>query len=296
MKFSIVTPTYNSEKYISETIESVISQKGDFEIEYIIVDNCSDDNTVNIIKRYEDLLRKNHYDIKCNSVTFRYISETDNGMYDALSKGFSLVAGDIYAWINANDIYLPGAFAVVVKTFLKYPKIVWLKGITSYINENSTFYKAGQCLLYEQEWIQKGVYGRDAYFIQQDSVFWRADLWHRAGSFSPRLKLAGDYFLWKAFSQTAVLYSLKAYVSCFRKVEGQLSQNVEAYRRECKEITGSDNSSDRKIEFFFRYETLIPVVLRPFFYRLMFGNQNLNLVELIGGNEPMLRKTFYYIA
>jgi glycosyltransferase involved in cell wall biosynthesis len=296
MKFSIVTPSFNSEKYIAETIECVLSQKGDFEIEYIIVDNCSDDNTVDIIKKYDNLLRTKNYDIKCNAMTLKYISEPDNGMYEALNKGFSLATGDIYAWINANDIYLPGAFAIVVKTFVKYTQIVWLKGITSYINENSTSYKAGKCLLYEQRWIQKGVYGRDAYFIQQDSVFWRADLWRRAGSFSPGLKLAGDYFLWKAFSQTAVLYSLNAYVSCFRKVDGQLSQNVEAYRRECKEITGSDNYSERKIEYYFHYEPLIPDVLRPFIYRLMFGDQNLHLVELMNGDEPVLGAASYYIA
>lgn len=294
MKFSIITPSYNSEKFIAETIESVITQKGEFEIEYIIIDGGSTDNSVDIIKKYEQLVNKGVYECRCKNMRIRWLSEKDNGMYDAINKGFSMAVGDICAWINADDIYLPGAFDIVEKIFKKYPEVKWLKGITSYINESSTLYEMGNCFLYNQRWIQEGIYGRDAYFIQQDSVFWRSELWKSVGGIDSTLKLAGDYYLWKRFAEKTPLFTVKAYLSCFRKVEGQLSQNLEAYKHECTRITGK--FFNRKVWYFLGCEQAIPVLLRPFFYRLLFGRQELFLIELIDGQEPALRRVFYYKA
>lgn len=295
MKISIVTPSNNSEKFIAEAIESVISQKGDFEIEYFIIDNCSKDRTLDIIKRYEGLLEQGLYTIKCSKVNLKCFSERDKGMYDAINKGFSMATGDIFAWINADDFYLPGAFNIVAKVFQKYTEIKWLKGITSYINESSTIYKTGKCFLYNQQWIEEGVYGREAYFIQQDSVFWRSDLWKTVGKIDADLKLAGDYYLWKGFAKQTPLFTVKAYLSCFRKVEGQLSQNFEAYIRECEKINGSLEDL-KKTKIFFACEKSIPVFLRPLIYRMLFGNQKLNIVELINGTEPVLKGAFYYLS
>lgn len=297
MKLSIVTPSYNSEKFISETIDSVISQKGNFEIDYVVIDNCSTDSTIEILKRYEKLINDGWFKPRCKGLRFRWISEKDNGMYDAIKKGFSVATGEIFAWINADDIYLPGAFDVITKVLCKYPQIKWLKGITSYINQSSTVIEAGNCYLYDQSWIQKGIYGRYTYFIQQDSVFWRRELWENAGGTNSSLKRAGDFELWTRFAMICPLYTLKAYLSCFRRVEGQLSQDIDAYYKECEKVsTQVDSRTISKINRYFYFERRFPERLRPIIYQTIFGHKDLFLVELVNGTEPNLKRVNYYVG
>lgn len=109
MKISIITPCRNSEKTIKRTIDSVIEQKliGN-ELEYIIVDGQSSDNTLAIIKEYA-------LTNKC----IKYISEKDNSMTEALNKGMKLATGDVVASINADDTYLPGTLQKVCEEYTK---------------------------------------------------------------------------------------------------------------------------------------------------------------------------------
>lgn len=296
MKFSIVTPSYNSETYIAETVESVISQKGDFEIEYIIVDGASQDRTVEIIKEYEALLSQRLYPIKCRSVQIRWLSEKDAGMYDAINKGFEMATGDIYAYINTDDIYLPGAFEIVRRTFSKYQEIQWLKGITSYINELSLVYRQGRCFVYDQRWIQKGIYGRDIHFIQQDSVFWRSDLWKATDNIDMTLINAGDYSLWLKFSKITPLYSLNAPVSCFRHLDTQLTGDGTNYRREMKRLSPSLGWRSIFLKIFFSQKLRLPEWVRRSLYRIFFKHHRLRVVDLKnGGREPHLKTARYYI-
>ncbi|HYA12953.1 MAG TPA: glycosyltransferase, partial [Syntrophales bacterium] len=119
--FSIVTPSYNQGEFLSETIESVISQEGDFLIDYIIVDGGSTDNSVAIIRHYDALLQKGEWRISCRGITFRWHSEVDQGQTDALMKGFSVAKGEILAWLNSDDTYLPGALQAVAGFFRDQP-------------------------------------------------------------------------------------------------------------------------------------------------------------------------------
>lgn len=94
MKISIITPSYNQGRFIEDAIQSVLDQDySDFE--HIVVDNCSTDNTRDVLRRYPHI---------------RCISEPDRGQSHALNKGFHLATGDILAWLNCDDFYLPGAF------------------------------------------------------------------------------------------------------------------------------------------------------------------------------------------
>jgi glycosyltransferase involved in cell wall biosynthesis len=294
VKFSIVTPSYNSARFIRETILSVISQKGNFFVEYIVVDNCSTDGTREIIEEFQNLLKSNIYHVACNGIQLSLISEPDVGMYDAINKGFSIASGDLFAWINADDIYLPGAFETVYRVFDSYDDIHWLKGITSYITDRSCIWKAGRCLLYTQKWIMSGIYGRDHYFIQQDSVFWRAWLWKEVGGIDSKYRFAGDYYLWIKFSELVPLVSLVSWVSCFRSVNGQLSQDIAAYNREARSISEGTDSLSKRARLFLRCERHLPSFLKPVLFRLVFGRVVFTAVKV--GRDGILNVAFgeYY--
>lgn len=102
MKLSIVTPCFNSEKTIERTIKSVVEQDLSCELEYIIVDGKSSDNTCSIIKKYAE-----RYPF------IKWVSESDKSMTEALNKGLRKASGDILASINADDMYLPGTLEKV---------------------------------------------------------------------------------------------------------------------------------------------------------------------------------------
>src|SRR5258708_17772127 len=94
MKISIITPSYNQGRFIEDAIQAVLAQ--DYpDFEHIIVDNCSSDNTLEILRKYPHL---------------KWVSEPDEGQSDALNKGFGLSGGEVLGWLNCDDFYLPGAF------------------------------------------------------------------------------------------------------------------------------------------------------------------------------------------
>jgi glycosyltransferase involved in cell wall biosynthesis len=97
MKVSLITPSFNSSKFLRDTFDSVLAQTyGD--IEYIVIDNCSTDDTLNIIKDYEDKFR-------AKNISYRWISEKDEGIYDGMNKGIKLATGDIVGIINSDDFF-----------------------------------------------------------------------------------------------------------------------------------------------------------------------------------------------
>lgn len=293
MKFSIVTPSFNSARYIREAIHSIISQRGDFAIEYFIVDNCSTDGTQKIVEEFKERLKTGSLPLGCQHVELNFVTERDEGMYDAINKGFKMATGDIFAWLNADDVYLPGALGTVAKVFANNGDIHWLKGITSYITEETLIWETGSCLLYTQEWIKAGIYGRDHYFIQQDSVFWRAWLWKKCGGIDARFKRAGDYYLWVKFSESAPLITVNSLLSCFRSVKGQLSEDIRAYRNEIKSFSAGEDALRNKVRLYFRFEKRLPLWIRPHIFRLVFGRPEFSVV-LIDAKGEMVRITGQY--
>jgi glycosyltransferase involved in cell wall biosynthesis len=132
---SIITPSYNQEDFIAKTLESVLKQDGDFYIDYIIFDAVSKDASVEVIKKYENLLKencdvieknslkyfvsrdKNFLFNKCRGISYRWFCEKDSGQSEAINKGFKLAIGDVVAWLNSDDFYLDGVLKYVVKIF-----------------------------------------------------------------------------------------------------------------------------------------------------------------------------------
>src|SRR5678816_1809657 len=111
---SIVTPSYNQASYLEKTIQSVLKQ--DYpRIEYIVVDGASTDDSYEIIEKYNDRLAY-------------WISEKDSGQAEAINKGFARAKGEILAWLNSDDYYVPDTISAVVKCFDENPEVVMVYG------------------------------------------------------------------------------------------------------------------------------------------------------------------------
>src|SRR6185369_7608624 len=127
---SIVTPSYNQAPFLEQTIRSVLEQ--DYpRIEYLVVDGDSNDGSVEIIKKYA---------LSRGGVTppiSGWVSEKDKGQGDAINKGFSRAKGEIIAWINSDDYYLPGAISSVVKIFEQNPDVALVYGDMLAVDQNS---------------------------------------------------------------------------------------------------------------------------------------------------------------
>jgi glycosyltransferase involved in cell wall biosynthesis len=226
-RFTIVTPCRNAAKYIGETIESIISQtaviSGRAELEYIVCDGASSDNTVSIIESYQ------HPAIKL-------ISEPDTGMYNALAKGLRMATGDIVAYLNAGDIYHKCAFDIVLDIF-ETKKVEWLTGYNVTYNEKSYIVHFDLPFKYRKRLFACGLYCHWLPFVQQESTFWSISLnqfidFDQLSSFS----LAGDYFLWLQFSKKTELKIVAAQLGGFKSHIGQLSENINAYHTEVQEM------------------------------------------------------------
>jgi glycosyltransferase involved in cell wall biosynthesis len=233
VKISIITPCYNSEKYIEETIESVLSQRGNFEIEYIIVDGGSTDKTIAIVKKYKKSIESGEFPIKCNRVSFVHLSEKDDGMYDALTKGFKLATGDIIAYINSDDLYLPNAFSVASDIFIKYPDVDWITGASVGNNEKGQIIDCLSPFKYRRDFIRKGIYGTILMFIPQESTLWRRTLLDDLDlDLLKKYKFAGDFYLWYTFSKKTDLHIIQSCLGGFRVRSGQISRKKKEYLKE----------------------------------------------------------------
>ena len=239
MKFLIITPLFNADKYLRETIESVIFQKGDFEIEYWLVDGLSSDNSVEIINDYIEKIKISELRIGCNKVSINLISEKDDGMYDALVKGLEKGSGDVVAYINSDDFYMAGAFQTVREIFEKHRDINWLTGIQTMYNSRSQIVRTYTPFLYRKELVKQGFYnGYLLPFIQQESTFWRSGL-NKLFNYSElsKLKLAGDYYIWTKFSKKFDLRIVECVLSGYRRTSSQKSiKDLKKYFIEFKEI------------------------------------------------------------
>lgn len=237
MKISIVTTAFNAEKYIEETLESVLSQRGDFELEYIVIDAKSTDSTYEIVQKYKAKVDNGDFSGRNKGVSMQVLSESDNGMYDGISKGFKLVTGDVMAYINADDFYLPNAFSCVCEIFEKFPQISWVTGRANDYNSKGHSWQSILPAHYHREYILKGFYGSSLPVIQQESTFWRTSLLNDLDmEMFKSLKLAGDFYLWHSFAQNNELYIVNSNFGGFRFNEGQQSAALDKYSKEFTQI------------------------------------------------------------
>lgn len=158
-RIALVTPVWNSAKYVEQTIESVLGQEYP-NLEYWIVDGGSTDGTLEVIRRYEDRLTG-------------WISEPDNGMYDALNKGFARTTGEVMGWISATDKLHPGGLKAVGEVFRKFPQVEWITGRPTHFNEDGLTINVDGA----PRWTRLGFLAGFNRYIQQESTYWRRSLW-----------------------------------------------------------------------------------------------------------------------
>lgn len=226
-KISIVTPCFNQVDFLEATIQSVLSQNYS-NLEYIIIDGGSIDGSLEIIKKYEKYL-------------YFWCSEPDLGQYDALNKGFTHATGEVMAWLNSDDMYCPWALRTVSSIMSELPEVEWLTTLSPGYWDWHGFCKCfGSVSGYSRDAFLEAYYlpllNKSAIgWIQQESTFWRRNLWRKVGSsVSTEYKLASDFDLWSRFYLYTNLYGVTSPLGGFRFQNNQRSRQVELYKVEAQ--------------------------------------------------------------
>lgn len=178
-KISIVTPSYNQSQFLEKTIRSVLDQ-GYPEIEYIIIDGGSTDESVKIIKKYEKHLKY-------------WVSESDRGQSHAINKGFEQASGDLLGWVNSDDYYIQGTFHRAAELFVTHPKAGAIIGAGQYVNGS------GEVISYKKpaEVSLGSLYNWfDDVPFMQPSCFFSREAWKRCGPLDENIHIAMDLDLW----------------------------------------------------------------------------------------------------
>lgn len=219
-KITIVTPNYNLGQYLEQAILSVLNQNYP-NLEYIIIDGESTDNSVEIIKKYKERLAF-------------WVSESDNGMYDAIQKGFDRSTGEIMGWLNSDDLLVPNGLFIIAEIFSNFSDVKWLQGRPISWDNKGRMIDIGLI----RRWNKRHFYTHRYQWIQQESTYWHRELWERAGGqLNTNLRLAGDFDLWLRFFDFEKLYTTSALIGGFRFRTGQLSKSNEIeYFKEVNQV------------------------------------------------------------
>ncbi|MCL4268285.1 MAG: glycosyltransferase [Anaerolineales bacterium] len=173
---SIITPSYNQAKYLEQTIQSVLRQ--DYpRIEYIVMDGASSDGSVEIIKKY------------AGQLTY-WESQQDLGQADAINKGFARATGDIVAWLNSDDYYLPGIISKAVQVFEENPDVVLIYGNMLAVDENGATFNT---LTYRPLTFEDLLC---FHIIGQPAVFMRRSALQKTKGLDPTFHFLLDHLLW----------------------------------------------------------------------------------------------------
>ena len=218
-RITLVTPSYNYGHYLEACLDSILSQNYP-NLELIVMDGGSTDNTVEILKRYERHL--------CY-----WQSRPDAGQYSAIEEGLNRGSGEIMGWLNADDMFHPGAFDTVSGIFSESPEVEWLMGRPNSFDEEGR----QKVVLSFLPMNSRAKYLADQELIQQEGVFWRRGLWERSGSFIEKsLLLAADLELWARFFRSAALHSVDTLIAGFRDHPLQKSKDKAGYTAEANRV------------------------------------------------------------
>ncbi len=196
--FYIVTPCLNAEDTIDMTIQSVISQAGDFSVRYNVQDRGSTDGTIEKLKRWEEVLSAKHQHTQCHRVEFSWSSRPDLGIFQAIDNGFNswFVPSEAFmTWLSPGDFLIPGSLGKILLFVKENPKIQWLKG-----SLEATFNK-------QEKIVHVPIDGIQDENLQQAGIFFKMRLWFR-----------GKHLLLNSNSQINVNYLgkiFREYADCY---------------------------------------------------------------------------------
>lgn len=259
--FIVITPVLNGDVFIATTIESILSQQGEFFIDYLIKDAGSTDQTMSVVLDYQERVRAGEYPLGCSGVRFRVESIPDKGLYDGLKFGFETTPwrnnpkNTIQTYLNADDVMHPNAFKTVSHVFDSTPA-QWVCGQTHVIDEFGKEIVAPVFpLSFAQEDIVAGLHdGRSLYTIQQEGSFWLQELYEAVGGIDSSFKLAGDFDLWRRFASRCELLAVDKPLASFRSHQMQLSKQIDQYRLEVDnsiaDIISANPSSAKPLQFY----------------------------------------------
>ncbi|MFT3949699.1 MAG: glycosyltransferase family 2 protein [Agriterribacter sp.] len=177
MKLSIITATYNSAATLADTLECIQNQDHP-DIEHIIIDGGSSDDTINIIKRYSHISR--------------FISEKDKGIYDAMNKGIAMAGGNIIGILNSDDVYAsPDILSIVAQTFEENPEAMALYADLQFVQRDDMSKVV-------RSW-KAGTYKKSSFYYgwmpPHPTFFVRKEVYDKVGAFNISLGSAADYEL-----------------------------------------------------------------------------------------------------
>jgi glycosyltransferase involved in cell wall biosynthesis len=254
---ALVTACLNQAKWLETAINSVLNQEYG-NLQYVVLDGDSGDGCVELARKFSD--RLHHVDVK-----------PDAGQYDALNKGFALTDAPIMGWLNGDDIHFPWTLSLVGKIFATFPEVRWLT--TSFpvvIDADGTPCDCREARAYSRQGILRGetLPASNAFVLggmQQESTFWRRDLWEEAGGrLEAALDYAADFDLWMRFANLADVYCVNSPLAAFRRHGEQksvkdmnryVSQATSSFRRHGK------NASNRNLRKLSR--NVLPECLKP---------------------------------
>lgn len=197
MKISLVTCSYQQGKFLDATMRSVLDQ-GYPDLEYIVIDGGSKDQSVEVIRRYEHALSY-------------WVSEKDRGQTHALRKGFERANGDILGWLCSDDLLLPGTLKRVAAYFEAHPEVDVIFGNALWIDAQGQFIRPKK----EMPW-NKFVFLYDHNYLAQPATFWRRSLYEKVGGLDESWNLGMDSDLWLRFAHHARPHYVDEYFACMR--------------------------------------------------------------------------------
>lgn len=197
LKISVVVPSFNQGRYLRKTLDSIVGQNYP-NLELIVMDGGSTDDSVPIIKEYE------------NYITY-WVSGPDGGQTPALVAGFARSTGDIQCWINSDDLMKPGCLAEVDQFFRQNPSAEFVYGDTTWIDKDGNVLREHREIDFNL-FVWMYTYN----YIPGMSAYWRRDLYQRAGGLDPSFNLAMDADLWARFAEVTKLHHVRRSWSCMR--------------------------------------------------------------------------------
>lgn len=229
MDFTIVTPSYNQARFLPATLDCVLAQRGDFTLDYIVMDGGSTDGSADILRQYAADLAAGKRRFACRGGQFRWFSERDRGQSHAVNKGFALAQGEILGWLNSDDLYdNDHVLARVQGRFAAQPTAEFVYGRGYRVDEAGVREK--------EEWYVTA-FGMDDLkeicYILQPAAFWQRSLARRVGPLDESMHYAFDWDFWIRCGAVTSFEFLDELLACNR-VYGDTKTNVGGLRRKAE--------------------------------------------------------------